>query len=495
MNTIYNSKNYEQYLTKFRSNFPDYNKTAQLDELRMTEYARLDANQEVYLDYTGGGLYAQSQLDQHFKLLQEGVWGNPHSQNPTSLAMTQKVEQARAFVLEYFNADPEEYDVIFTANASAALKLVGEAFPFMAGGRFLALADNHNSVNGIREFARAKGANAHYIETTLPDLRVPVAELRAQLADCDVEKPNLFAFPGQSNYSGVKHDLAWIAEAQSQGWTVLLDAAAYLPTNQLDLQVHQPDFVSMSFYKIFGYPTGIGALLARHDALRLLQRPWFAGGTITIVSTKGEGWHYMIDGHPAFEDGTVNYLSIPAVEIGLRYIQSVGMQNITARVNALTGWLIQEMTQLKHSNGTPLVRIHGPNNTDSRGGTIAFNMNDADGIRLDHRRVEKLANDDEISLRTGCFCNPGSGEVAHQLTYEDMEQAFQFEQGLSFDEFYDLVGENSDKHPSTIRVSLGIASNFKDVYTLMTFLESFLDRDAKSVNQIAINKSMMPDTA
>ena len=74
------------------------------------------------------------------------------------MAMTQLVEHARAFVLEFFNASPDEYTVIFTPNASGALKLVGEAYPFAPGDQYLLTFDNHNSVNGIREFARARGA-------------------------------------------------------------------------------------------------------------------------------------------------------------------------------------------------------------------------------------------------------------------------------------------------------------------------------------------------
>ena len=108
-------------------------------------------------------------------MLREGVYGNPHSANPTSSAATALVEQARAAVLRYFNAPESEYACIFTPNATGALRLVGEAYPFDRG--FLATFDNHNSVNGIREFARAKGAATAYVPLEAPDLRV------ARLAD------------------------------------------------------------------------------------------------------------------------------------------------------------------------------------------------------------------------------------------------------------------------------------------------------------------------
>src|SRR5262249_5373595 len=93
----------------FRQKYPAYDGTARLDALRAIEYARLDRLGQVYLDYTGGSLYADCQLHAHLALLSENVFGNPHSKNLTSLAMTQWVERARAAVLRYFNASPDEY--------------------------------------------------------------------------------------------------------------------------------------------------------------------------------------------------------------------------------------------------------------------------------------------------------------------------------------------------------------------------------------------------
>ena len=142
--------------------YPEYRRQACWTSFARSDFARLDAGGHVYLDYTGGGLFAVSQLHEHVRLLESTVLGNPHSINPTSAASTALAERARAYVLEFFNASPDEYVAIFTPNATGALRLVGEAYPFHAGDRFLLTFDNHNSVNGIREFARARGA-----ETTL----------------------------------------------------------------------------------------------------------------------------------------------------------------------------------------------------------------------------------------------------------------------------------------------------------------------------------------
>ena len=90
------------------------------EELRAREFARLDECGSVYLDYTGSGLYPESQLRAHEEFLKHHVLGNPHSENPASAEATRIVDDARRDVLDFFRADADEYTVIFTANASAA---------------------------------------------------------------------------------------------------------------------------------------------------------------------------------------------------------------------------------------------------------------------------------------------------------------------------------------------------------------------------------------
>src|SRR5688572_16684473 len=101
-----------------------------LDALRDTEYQRVDARRAVYLDYTGASLYAASQVRRHLQLLERELFGNPHSASLASSATTALVERTRRHVLHFFNAPADEYTAVFTTNATAALKLVGEAYPF-----------------------------------------------------------------------------------------------------------------------------------------------------------------------------------------------------------------------------------------------------------------------------------------------------------------------------------------------------------------------------
>ena len=343
---------------EFLREYPAYRSTAHLDALRARDYARLDAQGAVYLDYTGACLGAESQIRQHAALMLERVLGNPHSASPASLSTTTLVEGARHAVLEWFNA-ARDYTAIFTANATGALKHVGESYPFASNGTLLLSADNHNSVNGIREFARARGAAIVYAPLTVPELRLDLTRLDALLSECDRGASNLFAFPAQSNFTGVQHPLELVARAHERGWDVLLDAAAFVPTNRLDLRETRPEFVSLSFYKMFGYPTGVGCLLARNDALPKLHRPWFAGGTVNFATVGGRR-HVLSAGEAGFGDGTLNYLAIAGVEIGLRHLASAGIDAIHTRVMCLTGWLLAKLVALCHSNGRPMVRIYGP---------------------------------------------------------------------------------------------------------------------------------------
>ena len=452
---------------------PSYAGTTALDDLRRREYARLDAQGHVYLDYTAAGLYALSQVERHLALLRDGVFGNPHSANPTASLTTELVERARRAVLRFFNASPDEWVVIFTANASQALKLVGESYPFGPSAQYLLTFDNHNSVNGIREFARARGASVAYVPIVLPEMRVDETALSEGFTRARAGGPRLFAYPAQSNFSGVQHPFEWIGAAQANGWDVLLDAAAFTPANRLDLGRWRPDFVVQSFYKIFGYPTGVGCLLARREALAKLRRPWFAGGTITVASVQGDR-HYLAENEAAFEDGTPDYLSLPAVEIGLQHIESVGLDVIHERVRCLTGWLLDGLASIRHADGSPLARVYGPATTDRRGGTVTFNLYGTDGRPLDHRAVEERASAANISLRTGCFCNPGGGEIALGISGTELNSCFrqpQHETHLTVDDFRLCI---DGKSTGAVRVSLGLVSNLEDVNRFLAFVRTFV---------------------
>jgi len=467
-------------MSDFHAAHPGYAATARLDELRVSEYAYLDEGKHVYLDYTGSGLPARSQLAAHTGRMNGGAYGNPHSENPTSTASTELVEEARATVLRHFNAAASEYAVIFTPNATGACRLVAEAYPFRRRTRFVLTADNHNSVNGIREYARHGGASVSYVRISGSQLRVSGDNVLAALAPVSRggrgDGPGLFAYPAQSNFSGVRHPLEWVAWAQAAGYEVLLDAAAYAPTASLDLSVVRPEFVTVSWYKVFGYPTGVGCLLARRDALPRLRRPWFSGGAVKLVSVAGQ-FHELLGGEAGFEDGTVNFHSIPDVTVGLEWIDSLGVELIGQRVGMLTSWLLTCLGRLRHSNGAPMVAVYGPSSVSARGGTVALNFLDPDGRLVDERAVARDAAAERISLRTGCFCNPGAAEAAFGLGEPELRaarRALEQRSNPTLEDYLQVVGMQTG---GAVRVSLGIASTHQDVEAFLDFAErTYRDR-------------------
>lgn len=428
--------------------------------LRAREFTRLDSRGEAYLDYTGSGLYPESAIRWHCDALQRGVFGNPHSAHGPSRASTDAAEVARAAVLAFVDADPAQYTVVFTANASASAKLVAESFPFGPDCGFWLTADNHNSVNGIREYAKRAGASTTCLpldatlELVSPATSLPMGPVRG-----------LFAFPAQSNFSGVRHSLDLVARAQSAGLSVLLDAAAYLPTQALSLREVPADFLMFSLYKIVGYPTGVGALVVRHEALRQLHRPWFAGGTVEFASITHNVFARRA-GAAGFEDGTPDFLALSAVPASLGFIRTVGQAQIARHVSYLTGHLRERLVDLTHSNGAPLVRLYG------RGAVIAFNVLDPAGRPVPFALVEARAADARVALRGGCFCNPGAAEAAFDWPSGAADACLASTRaGFSVDRFSQCLGR--DWAVGALRASLGVASNLHDVDQAVAVVAQF----------------------
>lgn len=472
-NSVHNF--YQQEYSSFIAEYPEFHNYLHIDELRKTEFARIDKQGQIYLDFTAGGLYSEKQINEHAEFLKNHLLGNPHSSNPPSLLATEHVESTRKFILEYFNA-LDDYYCVFTANASSALKIVGECYPFSKNSHFLLFFDNHNSVNGIREYAKLKNATFSYSPMHYDDLRVDAEKLLHNLSRFDNRSNKLFAFPAQSNVSGVKHDLEWVRIAQEKGWDVILDAAAFVPTNKLDLKKVQPEFVVMSFYKIFGYPTGLGALLIKKSAFNKLEKPWFAGGTVTFASVMSSTY-FLAENHERFEDGTINYLNIPALKIGFELINKIGMEAIQKRIAYLTSFLLKELQSLRHKNGKNLVQIFGPLNTENRGGTIILNLFDKDGHKILPEIIEQKANQRNISLRTGCFCNPGINEINYGVTEQDVAQYFTSQKTESYEKI--IIGLKRMR--GVLRISLGLVSNFNDCLTFVNFCRSFADQSTETV--------------
>jgi selenocysteine lyase/cysteine desulfurase len=434
--------------------------------LRRREFARLDERGHCYLDYTGSALYGVSQVQAHAKLLETGVFGNPHSESESARASTAIVEDARTAVLRFLDVDATSHVVCFTANSSAAIKLVAESYRFGPRRQLLLSADNHNSINGIREYARvADGAiRILPLDATL-QLREPAQALR----DAARDGGGLLAFPAQSNFSGVLHPLGLVEKARALGFDVLLDCAAFIPSHRLSLRQVPADFAVLSFYKLFGYPTGLGALVMRRDAIKKLQRPWFAGGTVRYASVQANV-HRLRDGADGFEDGTPDFLGIAALPAGFALLEQVGMAQLERRIATLTADLFAQLARLRHRDGAPLLRWYGPDGPAARGSALSFNVLDAQGRAVPYAQVEAAARDAGISVRGGCFCNPGAAEAAFGVEPARLARCLR---ELDTDFTPERHAACTGTEAGAIRASLGLANNDADLVRLVDCLARF----------------------
>ena len=439
--------------------------------LRAAEFARLDEHNLAYLDFAASGLYGASQVAAYAQRLERGLYGNPHSEHAPSRASADDMDRARQLALAFFGADPAVYELIFTANTSAAIKLVAESYRFGPDRGLVLSADNHNSVMGMREFARAAQAPVHILPLD-SELRLEAPAERLAVSARRLGA-GLLAFPVQSNFSGVRHELSLVATAQNLGFDVLVDAAGTGAVGGISLADHPAEFLVFSFYKLFGLPTGLGVLIARRDALARLRRPWFAGGTVDFVSVEHDR-HQLSAGHHGFEDGTPDFLNIGAVEPGFAFLSQVDRPDLAARLRVLTGYFLDRAMALRHRDGSPLVRLYGPRTLDRRGGTVAFNLTGRDGRPIPYGQVEQRALAHRVAIRGGCFCNPGAAEAAFGLSRLNVPACLNTLRGrFSIAALQDCLGP--DHAVGAVRLSVGLPTTTGDLDRALTLLAEFAD--------------------
>ena len=450
----------------------------------------------TYLDHAGTTLFPRSLMQSFSKDMMSNLFGNPHSHSPASSLSTVRVAAVRSRMLTFFRASPEHFDLVFTANATAATKLVMEgmrdyncgfgAEPFWYGYH----ADSHTSLVGVREVA---SAGFRYFRSD--------AEVEGWLSDDNTRSATpiensslrrgigLFAYPAQSNMNGRRLPMSWPGRIRAshklEHHTVysLLDAAAFVTTAQLDLSDPDiaPDFTALSFYKIFGFPD-LGALIVRKKAGHLLRsRRYFGGGTVDmVINDSDEAWHADKDEslHQILEDGTLPFHSILALDSALDVHERLygSMDLVSQHTCALAKTLYDQISRLRHASGVPVCTIYKHPASEygdkkSQGPTIAFNLRDSSGAWIGKSDFEQLAIVNNIQIRTGGVCNPGG--LAWALDLSPKEMRSNFEEGLRCGNCIDVL---HGKPTGIIRVSLGAMSNLEDVKALISFMQIFVER-------------------
>ncbi|KAJ8682706.1 hypothetical protein QAD02_018498 [Eretmocerus hayati] len=449
------------------------------------QFSRVEG--ECYVDHAGCTLYSDDQIKGALSDLTKSLFTNPHSSGVNGNVTEELIDNIRYRILDHFKADQNEYSVIFTSGATASLKLVAETFDFSnekdgldsLEGNFVYLQDNHTSVLGMREIVSTRGANVTCLEhdEAFELFRRCEAFKRNQFDSC---RPNsLFVYSAQCNFSGLKYPLEWISKVKegclhslnqtTSNWFTLLDAASFAATSELNLSKFKPDFICVSFYKMFGYPTGLGALIVKNESSHLLKKVYYGGGTVE-VALSSKMYHVKKKSlHQRFEDGTIPFLSIASLQYGFNILTEIPIQKISGHVFSLARYLHHCLLTLHHQNNAPVIKLYSDSDYEDsnvQGGIVTFNVLRANGEFVGYMEVLSIAALFKIHLRTGCFCNPGACQRHLNLT--DDEILKNYDAGYTCGGDKDLI---DGKPTGAVRVSFGYMSTVEDVNTILRMLK------------------------
>ncbi|KAL7717984.1 Molybdenum cofactor sulfurase [Entamoeba marina] len=419
----------------------------------------------VYLDYTASGLHQLSQIKDFYYDMSQNIYGN-------ALSLHHQI-------LKFFKASNKEYDVVFTSGATEALKIVGENFPFSPASLFLYLLQNHNSVLGIREYASLSNATWGYFTENDPMQQFnSVMEQLNKLQTTNITH-HLVAYPSEDNFNGAKFPLDLICKIQNMSTTkhkfyVLLDAAASVSNTPLDLSKVHPDFVTVSFYKMFGFPTGVGALIIKKEVAKEMKITYFAGGTV-LMAAADRDWKMFPDYlPPKYEAGTLNFMGIIALKHGFDRLPP--MDIIQKHTYALTRVLFTELNKLTYSNGTKAIEIYGNHehaNYENQGPIVAFNIMNShfvyNGVFPKHIplvKINQFLSSKNIHVRIGCTCNPGS--CLNSLNVTSLAAVAVTDPNASVNTM--LEG----KQYGAVRASIGYPTTITDIRKFVRAIKQFL---------------------
>ncbi|KAI9701413.1 MAG: hypothetical protein M1820_006504 [Bogoriella megaspora] len=473
-----------------------------VETIREKEYPML-TNGGPYLDHAGTTLYSKLLMDKFYSDMTSNLYGNPHSASPSSLRSTERIDAIRLKALDWFHADPDNFDLVFVANATSAIKLVGESLKDAFGSfEYAYHMSSHTSLMGLREHA----ANSLCF-SDVEEVDLWTASKLLSKGTSRNSTPSLIAYPTQSNMDGSRLPLSWLTDIyqlqnnEPCSFFTLLDAASFAATSPLDLSNPSvaPDFTAISFNKLFGFPD-LGALIIKKETADVFRhRMYFGGGTVDMVVCGKETWHAKKETlHEALEDGTPPIHSILALDAAMEsHLALFGsMRQISRHTNNLARSMAIALDGIRHGNGMPVCQIYGwtRNERDadlglsSHGPIVAFNIKTSSGGWVANTTVEQLAANLGIHLRTGSVCNPGG--IADALDLKPYEMKENFSAGQRCGNGKDIM---NGKPTGVIRISFGAMSTMSDVeYFIEELIKKyFVDRSAtdSSLN-VPVQKSV-----
>ena len=300
---------------------------------------------------------------------------------------------------------------------------------------------------------------------------------------------HLLSYPATCNFSGRRYPLGALELLARSGLKlgdvtfppnsvkVFIDAAAALSTSEIDLSRDSPHFLAVSFYKLFGFPTGIGALFVRNDSCQLMDKRYFGGGTVWNYLSRHD-FHLRKDTKEFFEEGTISYQSIFALHHGFQALRTLGlsMRGIASHTFSLTEYTHARLSSLRHYNGAQLCELYSscPLLAETQGAILSFNVMRSDGRYVGYTTLLILANSNSIYLRVGSFCNVGACQKYLKLSDELMLRFL--EAGHTCGDKIDLV---NGVPTGAVRISFGFYNTIEDADKLITMLErNFIESKA-----------------
>jgi cysteine desulfurase/selenocysteine lyase len=155
----------------------------------------------------------------------------------------------------------------------------------------------------------------------------------------------------------------------------------------IDVKSLGVDFITFSGHKAVG-PTGVGVLWS--SLLNELPPFLFGGSMIETVTMTSATWA------PAprkFEAGVPNMAQAVGLGAAIDYLSAIGMSEIFKHEVELTGYLIEGLLAI------PELSIVGPNNTDSRGGSVSFTVG-----QIHPHDLGQYLDSQGVAVRTGHHC-------------------------------------------------------------------------------------------
>jgi cysteine desulfurase / selenocysteine lyase len=310
---------------------------------------------------------------------------------------TIRFEDARATVAGFVGVGEDE--LVWTANATAALNLVAYAIGNASAGRGGAEAERFRLLEGDeivvtelehhanlipwQELAARTGAVLRYVPVD-DDGALQMEEGERIIGP----RTKVLAFAHVSNVLGAVAPVAeLVGLARRVGALTVLDACQSVPHLPVDLAALGVDFAAFSGHKMMG-PTGIGALYGRRELLNALP-PFLTGGSM-ITTVTMERAEYL----PApqrFEAGTQPVAQAIGLAAAAEYLAAVGMARVAAHEAAIGAQLV---TRLAAIDG---VRVLGP--AGPRVGLASFVV---DGTHA--HDIGQFLDDRGIAVRVGHHC-------------------------------------------------------------------------------------------